>query len=80
MADILKQESLSDTEQAIIIEHMKCPVMQKYLRSLAVGLMLDMAEAIPAIGQSDTDFVRELQGHRGALQAYKQLLSISQEA
>lgn len=80
MTQLITLEPMTETEQEIILEHFKDPVLIKYIKTLSNGLLLDLAEAVPAMGQSDTEFVREQQSWRGALSAYKSLLSLHKES
>ena len=79
MAKIVDVPELSETELAIVQEHFQCPVLIKYLRSHALHLMIDLAEAVPIAGQSDTEFVREQERWRGSLATFNTLLSINKE-
>lgn len=76
---ILPDITLSETEQDDVIKHLSEPVVKRYLTVLATGIASDLLTASPTPGESDSEFIRRQQSHRGSLATLNTLLSISKE-
>jgi len=76
---LLPEITLSETEQDEVIKHLSEPVVKRYLTMLATGIASDLLTASPTAGESDSEFIRRQQSHRGGLATLNTLLSISKE-
>ena len=76
---LLPTITLSETEQEDVIKHLSEPVVKRYLTMLAAGVASDLLTASPSAGESDSEFIRRQQSHRGSLATFNTLLSISKE-
>lgn len=72
----LEIPELSKTEQDILIEHFKCPVLRKYLTLQYHSFINDLVDAVPSEGQTDTEYIREQERWRGIIYFIKSLLDI----
>lgn len=73
---ILDKTVLTDGEQELVAQHLSQPIVKKYLKSLGLKILEDLAAGAPGAGQSDSEYIRAEAYHKGQLAVIETLYSI----
>lgn len=78
--NVFPDQTLSKTEEDIVVKQLNHPAVQKYLEIMAYNIGREIVFGSPAEGQSDEKYLRAVAEARGRLAAVEHMLTISKSA
>lgn len=74
---ILEEVVMHEAEADEIVRIFTTPVVQKYLKKLALSAVQDIIQGFPVDHQSDSEYIRKEAHYKGQISVLETLLSIT---